>query len=186
MAARDHDFDPDDNFASGFVEHDDGEGLDEADGDVEVLAWQWLLRINPGDEEAAAQQLQAFRDTLGGDEAPEAVRDALEAATDWRSSFRIAEDARTTLIDAIDTLAERVRADIDWDVEDPTDDEALEDTPTMSLLQTAFDQLRVAGYTLWVWETGDATVAGVMAPREDDEGMRVLAHALGLELRPAG
>jgi len=184
MSARDHDFDPDDNFAFGAA---DDEGDDsEHEGDIEVLAWQWLLRINPGDEESAVQQFQAFRETLGDDDAPGSVQAALEAATDWRSSFRIAEDARATLIDALTTLSERFRVEIDWDVEDPTDDEALEDTPTMSLLQTAFDQLRVAGYTLWLWETGDVTIAGVMAPREDDEGMRVLAHALGLELRPAG
>jgi len=182
MSARDHDFDPDDNFAFGAA---DDEGDDsEHEGDIEVLAWQWLLRINPGDEESAVQQFQAFRETLGDDDAPGSVQAALEAATDWRSSFRIAEDARATLIDALTTLSERFRVEIDWDVEDPTDDDALAGASTSALLEAAYDQLRVAGYTLWTWDTGDDTVAGVIAPRDDDEGMRVIGHGLGFDLRP--
>lgn len=182
MSAREHDFDPDDNFAYGPAEDEDLDS--EHDGDIEVLAWQWLLRINPGDEESAVQQFQAFREALGGDDAPELVQAALETATDWRSSFRIPEDERATLIDAVTTLAERFRAEIDWGVEDPTDDDALHCASTSALLEAAYDQLRVAGYTLWTWDTGDDTVAGVIAPRDDDEGMRVIGHGLGLDLRP--
>ncbi len=181
MPARDSDFDPDDNFA---FAGDDAPEDGEHEGDVESLVWQWLLRINPGDDEAAAQQLAAFREALAGDDAPEAVLAALEAATDWRASFRVAEQARSTLIDALDELAARVRVEIDWDVEDPTDEDLLAGVSTSGLLETAYDQLRVAGYTLWTWDTGDETVAGAMAPRDDDEAMRVIGHALGLDLRP--
>jgi len=183
MAVHEHEFDPDDNFAFGAPERDDGED-DAHDGDLEAIAWQWLLRINPGDEDAATQQFQAFREALGGDDAFESVRAALESATDWRASFRVPEDERATLIDAIDTLAERFRVELDWGVEDPTDDVALGSASTHALLDTAYDQLRVAGYTLWTWDTGDDSVAGVMAPRDDDEGMRVIGHALGLDVRP--
>lgn len=186
MSTRDQDFDPDDNFAPGPAGHglDDGDSETEHEGDLEVLAWQWLLRINPGDDEAAMQQFQAYRELLGEDDDAEAVLDALERVTDWRASFRIAETERTTLIDAIETLAERFRVDIDWGVEDPTDAAALAHASTGALIEAAYDQLRVAGYTLWTWDTGDETVAGVLAPRDEDEAMRVLGNALGLELRP--
>jgi hypothetical protein len=183
MSTREYDFDPDDNFAHGAIDDEDA-AEDVTDGDIEALVWQWLLRINPGDDEAATQQLAAFREALGVDDAPDAVQAALETATDWRSSFRISENARSTLIDAIDTLSERFRVEIDWDVEDPTDDEALAGASTSALLEVAYDQLRVAGYTMWTWDTGDDTVAGVMAPRDDDEGMRVIGNALGLDVRP--
>lgn len=184
MSARDDEFDPDDNFAFGGADEDAADGDAEHEGDLEVLAWQWLLRINPGDEESATQQFQAYRETLGDDDDSEAVLAALEAATEWRSSFRVAEDERTTLIDAIETLAERFRVEIDWGVEDPTDAAALEQASTSALIEAAYDQLRVAGYTLWTWDTGDDTVAGVLAPRDDDEAMRVIGNALGLDLRP--
>jgi len=184
MPTRDDEFDPDDNFAHGATGHDFDDGDAEHEGDLEVLAWQWLLRINPGDEEAATQQFQAYRELLGDDDDPEAVREALERVTDWRASFRIDETERTTLIDAIETLAERFRVDIDWGVEDPTDAAALAGASTGALIEAAYDQLRVAGYTLWTWDTGDDTVAGVLAPRDDDEAMRVLGNALGLDLRP--
>lgn len=184
MTPRDDDFDPDDNFAWGGADARDDDDEDAHDGDLEALVWQWLLRINPGDEESASQQLQAFREASDGDDAPDAVHAALERATDWRASFRIEEDDRATLIDAIETLAARVRVDFDWDLEDPTDDAALADISTSALLEAAHDQLRVAGYALWTWDTGDTTVAGAIAVREDDEAMRVIGHALGLDLRP--
>jgi len=182
MSARDQEFDPDDNFAYGAADEDDADG--EHDGDIEVLAWQWLLRINPGDDEAATQQFQSFRELLGDDDAPDAVAAALERATDWQSSFRIGEDDKTTLIDAVETLAERFRVELDWGVEDPTDAVAMAGASTTALLETAYDQLRVAGYTLWTWDTGDDTVAGAFAPRDDDEAMRVIGHGLGIDLRP--
>lgn len=184
MSARDDEFDPDDNFAFGPADDEQDDGDADHEGDLEALAWQWLLRINPGDEDAATQQFQSFRESLRGNDDSDAVLAALETATGWRASFRIAEDERTTLIDAIDTLAERFRVEIDWGVEDPTDAAALEHASTSALIETAYDQLRVAGYTLWTWDTGDDTVAGVLAPRDDDEGMRVIGNALGLDLRP--
>ena len=176
-------FDPDDNFG----DFDADDGLDDEaghDGDLEQLVWQWLLRINPGDDDAAMQQLLAFRERLNGDDAPEVVLESLASATDWRAAFRIHEDEHTTLVDVLEALASRFRVEFDWDVEDPTDPGLLADLGAFGLLEAAYDQLRVAGYTLWTWETGDDTVAGAIAAREDDEAMRVIGQALGLDLRP--
>ena len=62
----------------------------------------------------------------------------------------------------------------------------LDDASIQELLHVAYDALRSHGYTLWVWETGTDTVAGWMTLSRDDEAMRVIAPALGIELRPAG
>lgn len=179
MPPHDHEFDPDDNFAG----PDDSLEPD-AEADIETLAWQWLLLVNPGDEEAAGQQLRDWQDACAGDEDPAVALAALLDASDWRASFRVHEDDPVTLIDAIGALASRFRVELDWGVEDPTDAAALAGTSAGALIDTAYHQLRVEGYTLWTWDRGDDTVSGALAPRDDDEGMRVLAHALGLDLRP--
>lgn len=183
MPLPDHDdFDPDDNFAAS--ESGESQELDD-DADLDALAWQWLLLVNPGDEDAAQQQFRDWQDARPGDEDIDTGVAALLDATDWRASFRVHEDDPVTLIDALNTLAGRFRVEIDWNLEDPTDPAQLAGMSPGALIGVADDQLRIDGYTIWTWDPGDATVAGVIALRDDDEGMRLVGHALGLDLRAA-
>ena len=71
-------------------------------------------------------------------------------------------------------------------MEDPTDDGFLARATASELLETAHDQLRLEGYTLWTWDTGTDAHAGWMSFASDDEGVRILALALGFDARPAG
>ena len=179
MPLPDTDFDPDDNFAAGDARDID---LDD-DATVEVLVWQLLLLINPGDEDAAAQQLRDWQEAMAGTD-EDHLLPALQQAIDWKSGFHVGEDDPGTLIDALNELAARYNLDLDWGVEDPTDAEFLDSASPHALLELAYDQLRVDGYTLWTRETGDATLAGWFAARDDDEAVRLVAHALGIEARP--
>ena len=183
MHAPDRDFDPDDNDAGGF---DPDLEIDEEAG-TEALVWQLLLLINPGDEETALRQFGAWQDATA-----DAGEDELEPAwvlkdiIDWTSGFQVHDDDAATFIESITELVSRWNLRLDWGVEDPTDDGFLDDAGITGLLQVAYDALRTYGYTLWVWETGTDTVAGWMTLSRDDEAMRVVAPALGIELRPAG
>lgn len=183
MTAPDHDFDPDDNYG------DDAErdGIDD-DAGTEAWVWQLLLAINPGDEDAALQQFGAFQDALGGADADDVdVPALLRDVIDWKSGFHIEDTAPGALIDCLAELAARFNLALDWGVEDPTDDAFLARVSTDDLLQAARDQLRLDGYTLWTWDTGsDDTVAGWMTQSSDDDAIRVIAPALGIEARPAG
>jgi len=175
-------FDPDDNYT------DDAEAAEvDNDAGVEVLVWQLLLAINPGDEDAALQQFGAFQEALGGGDPEEAdVVALLRDVTDWKSGFHVEETETGTLVDCLTQLAARFNLDIDWDVEDPTDEAFLAGTTASELLETAYDQLRLDGYTLWTWETGSDAFAGWMTLTSDNEAVRVLAPALGIDARPAG
>lgn len=175
-------FDPDDNY----TEEAEGAEIDN-DAGAEVLVWQLLLAINPGDEDAALQQFAAFQEALGGGDPEGAdVAALLRDVTDWKSGFHVEETETGTLIDCITQLAARFNLDIDWNVEDPTDEAFLASATTAELLETAYDQLRLDGYTLWTWDTGSEAVAGWMTLTGDNEAVRVLAPALGIEARPAG
>ena len=182
MNTPDIEFDPDDNFAHSFEA-----GADADDEETpEALVWQLLLLINPGDEETALQQFAAYRDALAetGAEDTEPVW-LLKDVIDWKSGFYVDWTDVATLIDSITELASRWNLRIDWGVEDPTDDEFLNDTDVPALMAIAYDRLREYGYTLWTWNTNGDAHAGWITLSRDDEAMRVIAPALGIELRAA-
>ncbi len=171
-----HDYDPDDNFGHAFhVQADVGE-----DDALEMVAWQFLLLVNPGDEDAALQQFAAFRLALedAGDDADPVplLRDAI----DWKAGFHVGEDDAQGLMEALDELSGRWRLRIDWGV----DDDAGEPPGTSALLQAASVQLRERHYSLWTAETGEATLAGWITHERDEEAMQLVASALGLSARP--
>ena len=182
MTHPDREFDPDDNFANSF---DPGVDADEEDT-PEALVWQLLLLINPGDEESALQQFSAYRDAMSeaGDDEVEPVW-LLKDAIDWKSGYYVDWTDPQSLIDSITELVARWNLRIDWGVEDPTDDDFLAAVDVPSLMAIAYDRLREYGYTLWTWNTASDAHAGWITLSRDDEAMRVVAPALGIEVRAA-
>lgn len=171
-----HDDDPDDNFGHAFHPQ---LGVDD-DAALEVVAWQFLLLVNPDDEDAALEQFaafrQAFEDTGDDAEAGPLLREAI----DWKAGFHVAEDDAQGLMEALDELAARWRLRIDW----PLEEDAHEAPDPLALLQAAFAQLREHHYSLWTVETGEATLAGWITRERDEEPMLLVANALGMHARP--
>ncbi|GHA72477.1 DUF6630 family protein [Cognatilysobacter bugurensis] len=172
-------FDPDDNFAQSFrTEHD----LDD-EAALEQVVWQLLLLINPGDEEAAREQFERWQTAMvvqGGDDPIEPLADVI----DWKSGFRVEVADTRALVESLEELASRWNLHIDWGVEDPTDDEFLDAADAESLIGTAYDRLREHHYTLWVRDAGHDLHAGWITRSEDNEAMRLVASALGIDVRP--
>lgn len=174
MASHEHD--PDDNFSHAF--HAQRE-LDE-DEALEAVAWQFLLLVNPDDEDAALEQFGTFQ--RGLDEAGERADPVwlLRDAIDWKAGFHVGEDDAQGLMEALDELAGRWRLRIDWALDEDDADEA----DTAAVLDTAFVQLREHHYCLWTVETGEATLAGWITRERDIEAMQLVASALGMSARP--
>ncbi|SEV87058.1 hypothetical protein [Luteibacter sp. 329MFSha] len=167
----------DDDYDDRF-DHDDDE---DAEDTVEKQVWQLLLLINPGDEDGALQQFNAYRETTEeeGDDDPMHI---VARVTDWRSGFEVDEDDTRTLVEAINELVSRWNLTIDWDG-DPDDDEFHEDLDGAEVFARAFDQLNQHGYTLWSREADDEVLAGWITSSRDDEAMRIVATRLGINLR---
>jgi hypothetical protein len=186
MNVPDLEFDPDDNFENSRQD----EALvpaEDDDASVEALVWQLLLVMNPGDEEAALRQFDDFRDAVvGADRGDPEIGPAalLREVTDWRSGFHVDAADPATFIDAVDQLAARWNLAIDWGVEDVGDDGFLADADVPSLMAIAHDRLREYGYTLWTWDAGAGVHAGWITLSRDDDAVRVLAPALGIDARP--
>lgn len=166
------DEDPDDNFARAF---DTQAGIDE-DAALELLVWQWLLLVNPGDEDAALQQFDACREQLAD---TDDLAGLLREATDWKSTFHVDEGDADGLMQALDELAARFNLRIDWDL----DDDVVADADVAALINTAFERLREHHYTVWTHETGGDGHAGWITLQRDDEALRQVAGALGLHVR---
>ncbi|MBB5878797.1 hypothetical protein [Xanthomonas sp. 3498] len=169
------------------ADYDDPDDLfgDDDDPDTQQgLIWNLLLLINPGDEESALRQFDAYREAAG-----EAEREnadwlwTLKDAIDWRAGFYVDGHDCEALIGAIDELAARWNLRIDWggDIDDA---DFLEDHDSASLLAVAYDRLREHGYSIWCWDAGSEIRAGWMALSRDDQDMQRLAAILGIDLRP--
>ena len=172
-----NEYDPDDNFERSFEVNAD---IDE-DAAVEVLAWQLLLLINPGDEAGAQQQFETARDRLVEGEDPiDVIRDAI----DWQSGFHVLGDDTAAAIDALEQLAVRFGIRIEWGVEDPSDDAFLDDIDVPGVINIAFDRLREHHYTLWTWDAGHDHHAGWITRQHDGEALQMVAGALGFQVRP--
>ena len=158
--------------------------FDEDDHPARV--WNLLWLVNPGDEEAALQQFDAWREARAGaehDSGDEQWLWDLKDAIDWRAGFYVDWKDTETFIDCVNQLAARYAIEIDWGG-DPSDEDFLDGTDVPALMATAYDRLREHGYTLWNWNTGGDAYAGWMALRRDDDGMQQLAAVMGVEIRP--
>ena len=171
-----HEYDPDDNFGHTFHLQD---GVDE-DAALEVVAWQFLLLVNPDDEDAAQEQLATFLQALEdqGDGVDTAA--LLREVIDWKAGFCVQEDDAQTLMEAVDELVSRWQLRIDWGLDD--DGNASDHDPA-DLLQSAYTQLRAHHYSLWTVETGEHTLAGWIIRERDEEPMQLVAAALGMHSR---
>lgn len=177
----DREFDPDDNFGN---TGEDGMDIDADAMTSEALVWQWLLLVNPGDEESALRQFAAYRE-LGDDEGDAdaaRIEDVIDVI-DWTSGFHVDGDDTAALIDSLQQLVARWNLRIDWGVEDPDDDDFLADTDVPALLSIAHDRMREHGYLVWTGQADEGRYAGWMTLVQDEEAMRMLGAELGLGLR---
>ncbi len=174
MSVFDEGYEPEDEF---------DEDADELGSDTDTMVWQLLLLINPGDEEAALQQLADYQELSADlDEPSLQPMPFVAQAIDWRSGFQLDIADTRAIVQAIDELVARFNLHIDWERDD--EDEFHQNQDAATLFATAYDRLAEAGYTLWSWEAEPGTVAGWMTLREDNEAMREIATALHINLRP--
>jgi hypothetical protein len=158
--------------------------FDDLDEDsVEAKVWQFLLLVNPGDEETALLQFADYREAVADVDAddiePMAV---IGRVIDWRSGFIVDAHDMRSLIQAVNELSSRWNLSIDWNG-DPDDEEFFDDLDVAELFSIAYDRLAEFGYTLWAWETDGDAYAGFMTLAREGEPLRELATALGINLR---
>jgi hypothetical protein len=168
------------SFSSDDFDHE--HTFDDDDDSLDAYVWQLFLMINPGDDDSAFQQFTAYREAVS--DTPDEDVDVAEVVgqvADWRSTFHVGAEDTRALVQAIEELASRWNLSIDWDG-DTDEDEFHADADTSGLLGTAYDQLAPHGYTLWVLDTDDDSVAGWMTLSRNVEPMRELATELGIHL----
>ncbi|QNK02874.1 DUF6630 family protein [Dyella telluris] len=165
MTPSDHDF-------------DHGHEFDEDDDSLDAYVWQLFLLINPGDDDSAFQQFAAYREAVGDTPDDDVdVAQVVGQVADWRATFHVDEGDTRSLVQAIEELASRWNLDIDWDG-DADEDEFHASVDTSDLITLAYDNLAPHGYTLWLLDTDDDSIAGWITLSRDVEPMRELATEL--------
>ncbi|RDK05744.1 DUF6630 family protein [Cupriavidus lacunae] len=160
------------------------------DDDTQDAIARFFALINLGDSAQTSAQLSMFEDALldaenddtDGQELLWVIREVI----DWQSGFFVDWKDAQSLIGCLNQLCERMDLEIDWGSDEPEDEAFLESTSVPELMELAHNQLRVAGYTLWNWDTGGDAYGGWITRSEDDEEMLDLAEVLRFDLRPAG
>ena len=158
--------------------------FDEDDHPARV--WNLLWLINPGDEDTALQQFDAWREARAGAEDESGDEQwlwDLNDAIDWRSGFHVDWKDIDSFVAVIDELAARWNLRIDWGG-DLDDEDFAEGLDGVQLMSTAFDRLREHNYTLWSVDAGSDGFSGVMSLTRDDDAMLALCSLLGVEVRP--
>ncbi|SOY64927.1 DUF6630 family protein [Cupriavidus taiwanensis] len=159
------------------------------DDDTQDAIARFFALINLDDSAQTSAQLAMFEDALldaedDDTDGPELLW-VIREVIDWQSGFFVDWKDAQSFIGCLNQLCERVDLELDWGTDDPEDEAFLESTSVPELMELAHNQLRVAGYTLWNWDTGGDAYAGWLTRSEDDEEMLELAEILRFEVRPA-
>lgn len=161
----------------------------ELEDDAQDAIIRLIGLINLGDTAQTERQQALFEEALEDDEHDAADGEELlwilKDVIDWESGFYVDWKDAESLIGSLNQLCERIDVEIDWGTEDTEDEDFLEGTSVPELMELAFNQLRVAGYTLWNWDTGGDAFAGWITRSEDDEEVIEIAEILSIDLRPA-
>lgn len=159
----------------------------ELEDDAQDAASRLIGLINLGDAAQTERQQALFDESLEDSEEDDADGEELlwilKDIVDWESGFYVDWKDAESFIGSLNQLCERIDLEIDWGVEDTEDEDFLESTSVPELMEIAFNQLRVAGYTLWNWDTGGDAYAGWITRSEDDEEMLEIAETLSLDVR---
>ncbi|MDF3838740.1 hypothetical protein P3W85_38270 [Cupriavidus basilensis] len=150
--------------------------------------WRLIELINFDDSAMAEKQQTLFDEALADSDDADVVEGQellwiLKDVIDWESGFYVDWKDAESFISCMDELCARLDIELDWGVEDTEDEDFLESTSVPELMELAHEQLRLAGVTLWNWNTEGDAYAGWIARGEDDEEMTTLAETLGLEIR---
>ncbi|WP_454712781.1 DUF6630 family protein [Cupriavidus nantongensis] len=159
------------------------------DDDTQDAIARFFALINLDDSAQTSAQLAMFEDALldaedDDTEGPELLW-VVREVIDWQSGFFVDWKDAQSFIGCLNQLCERMDLELDWGTDDPEDEAFLESTSVPELMELAHNQLRVAGYTLWNWDTGGDAYGGWITRSEDDEEMLDLAEILRFDVRPA-
>ncbi|MGO4278682.1 hypothetical protein SAMN05216321_103159 [Cupriavidus sp. OV038] len=160
----------------------------ELDDDAQDAISRLFALINLGDSAQTSRQFSLFEEAL-----EDAEEDEIDAAgllwqvkdiIDWESGFYVDWKDAESFIGCLNQLCERIDLEVDWGTEDTEDEDFLEGTSVPELMEIVATQLRMAGYTLWNWDTGGDAYGGWITRSEDDEEILEIADTLGFDIRP--
>lgn len=151
----------------------------------QISALERLIELANPDAAGAAEQISQFREQLQAEE------DNIQNGTDliwlfkdivdWQSGFFVDWKDTESFVQCLDELSAARGVQIDWQTEDPLDDDFLDSVDVEELLTRAADSLDTYGLRLWTWDTEGDEYAGWISRKEDDAEIDGISQCLDVD-----
>lgn len=155
--------------------------------DTQIAAIEQLISLINPTEQGMVDQLAKFKEDLtdAGDECENGVDLIwlLKDVIDWDTGFFVDWKDTESFVGSINTLCEAWDVQIYWGVDDPEDDEFLDNTDVPNLMELAHAALQEHGLTLWQWDTEGDCYAGWISRTGLDDELLAISDQLDVEFR---
>ncbi|CAK9888161.1 MULTISPECIES: DUF6630 family protein [Pseudomonas] len=157
---------------------------------AQILAAEQLLTLISPTAEMASQHVQALREVeLDEDDVeefeddPQQLMYIVKDVADWESVFFVDWKDTESFVQSVQQLAEARDAEVTFGVEDPEDEEFLDDTTVPELMVTAHEELHKQGLVLWNWSTDSDCYSGFITTKDVAAQLVALGKVLEVEIR---
>lgn len=164
--------------------------LAECFSEQQILAAEQLIALVSPTPEMAAEHLQAFRELeLDEDDIEEFEDDPkqlmwmVKDIADWESVFYVDWKDTESFVQSVQQLAEARDAQVTFGVDDPEDEDFLENHSVSQLMVLAHAELQKQGLVLWNWSTLEDCYSGFITTPAAAADLSEIAGMLEVQFR---
>lgn len=151
----------------------------------QISAIERLIALITPDPAVCEEQIARFREQFKDEE--EDIQSGtdlvwlLKDVVDWQSGFFVDWKDTESFIQCLEELSAARDVEIDWQAEDPLDEDFLDSVDVDELLARASDSLESFDLRLWTWDTEGDCYGGWIARKEDSEEIDSIGESLEVE-----
>ena len=150
--------------------------------DTQKKAVEKLVRALTPPGEDPAETISAI--DRGWENAEDGALWLLNDITDWELTYFVDWKDTESFVECLSGIAKRWGATLTFGVDDPLDEDFLDETEVPELMIRAHGELLPQGLLLWNWDTEGDAYGGWITRTESASAVLEAGEALGVEIRP--
>ncbi len=149
--------------------------------DTQKKALEKLVRALTPPVEDPAETISAI--DRGWENAEDGALWLLNDITDWELTYFVDWKDTESFVECLSGIAKRWGATLTFGVDDPLDEDFLDETEVPELMIRAHGELLPQGLLLWNWDTEGDAYGGWITRPESESAVLEAGEALGAEIR---
>lgn len=149
--------------------------------DTQKKAVEKLVRALTPPGEDPAETISAI--DRGWENAEDGALWLLNDITDWELTYFVDWKDTESFVECLSGIAKRWGATLTFGVDDPLDEDFLDETEVPELMIRAHGELLPQGLLLWNWDTEGDAYGGWITRPESESAVLEAGEALGAEIR---